>query len=135
MDRGAWWAAVYGITQSLTRLKQLSSSSSSSKIRVPLVQHALSGPHSVMVHPGTPLVNLGNHGVQTTGESQQHEYQRACGTHLVPQVQNVQKAHLSWVQKCPLAGSHHLSLTLDRAEYQGLSTLQISQQQRHLRSA
>ena len=27
-DRGAWWAAVYGITQSQTRQKQLSSSSS-----------------------------------------------------------------------------------------------------------
>ena len=27
-DRGAWWAAVYGVTQSRTRLKQLSSSSS-----------------------------------------------------------------------------------------------------------
>jgi len=26
-DGGAWWAAVYGVTQSLTRLKQLSSSS------------------------------------------------------------------------------------------------------------
>ena len=26
-DSGAWWAAVYGITQSWTRLKQLSSSS------------------------------------------------------------------------------------------------------------
>ena len=31
MDRGAWWAAVYGVTQSRTRLKRLSSSSSSSK--------------------------------------------------------------------------------------------------------
>ena len=30
MDRGAWWAAVYGVTQSQTRLKRLSSSSSSS---------------------------------------------------------------------------------------------------------
>ena len=29
MDGGAWWAAVYGVTQSQTRLKQLSSSSSS----------------------------------------------------------------------------------------------------------
>ena len=29
-DRGAWWAAVYGVTQSRTQLKQLSSSSSSS---------------------------------------------------------------------------------------------------------
>ena len=28
-DRGAWWAAVYGVTQSRTRLKWLSSSSSS----------------------------------------------------------------------------------------------------------
>ena len=28
-DRGAWWAAVYGVAQSLTRLKWLSSSSSS----------------------------------------------------------------------------------------------------------
>ena len=26
-DRGAWWAAVYGVTQSQTRLKRLSSSS------------------------------------------------------------------------------------------------------------
>ena len=28
-DRGAWWAAVYGVTQSRTRLKRLSNSSSS----------------------------------------------------------------------------------------------------------
>ena len=28
-DRGAWWAAVYGVIQSWTRLKRLSSSSSS----------------------------------------------------------------------------------------------------------
>ena len=28
MDRGAWWAAVYGIAQRRTRLKRLSSSSS-----------------------------------------------------------------------------------------------------------
>ena len=31
MDRGAWWAAVYGVAQCWTRLKQLSSSSSSNK--------------------------------------------------------------------------------------------------------
>ena len=29
-DRGAWWPAVYGVAQSRTRLKQLSSSSGSS---------------------------------------------------------------------------------------------------------
>ena len=28
MDREAWWAAVHGVTQSWTRLKRLSSSSS-----------------------------------------------------------------------------------------------------------
>ena len=31
-DGGAWWAAVYGVTQSRTRLKRLSSSSSSSMV-------------------------------------------------------------------------------------------------------
>jgi len=31
-DGGAWWAAVCGVTQSRTRLKQLSSSSSSSSV-------------------------------------------------------------------------------------------------------
>ena len=30
-DGGAWWTAVYGVTQSRTRLKRLSSSSSSSR--------------------------------------------------------------------------------------------------------
>ena len=30
MDRGAWWAAVYGVAESQTRLKRLSSSSSMS---------------------------------------------------------------------------------------------------------
>ena len=30
-DRGAWWAAVYGVAQSRTRLTRLSSSSSSSR--------------------------------------------------------------------------------------------------------
>jgi len=29
MDGGAWWAAVYGVAQSWTQLKRLSSSSSS----------------------------------------------------------------------------------------------------------
>ena len=30
-DGGTWWAAVYGVAQSWTRLKRLSSSSSSSR--------------------------------------------------------------------------------------------------------
>ena len=31
-DGGAWWAAVYGVAQSWTRLKRLSSSSSSALV-------------------------------------------------------------------------------------------------------
>ena len=34
MDGGAWWATVHGVAQSRTRLKQLSSSSSSSGIKI-----------------------------------------------------------------------------------------------------
>ena len=37
-DRGAWWAAVYGVAQSRTRLKRLSSSSSS-WLHFPLALH------------------------------------------------------------------------------------------------
>ena len=33
MDRGVWWAAVYGVAQSQKRLKRLSSSSSSSRTK------------------------------------------------------------------------------------------------------
>ena len=32
MNRGAWWAAVHGVTRSGTRLKRLSISSSSSEV-------------------------------------------------------------------------------------------------------
>ena len=38
MDRGAWWAAVYGVAQSRTRLKRLSSSSSSVYMLIPIPQ-------------------------------------------------------------------------------------------------
>ena len=33
-DGGAWWAAIYGVAQSWTRLKRLNSSSSSSSSRI-----------------------------------------------------------------------------------------------------
>ena len=36
-DRGAWWAAIYEVTQSRTRLKLLSSSSSSSSSRYRMI--------------------------------------------------------------------------------------------------
>ena len=40
-DGGAWWAAIYGVTQSRTRLKWLNSNSSSSSMDYHLVQHHL----------------------------------------------------------------------------------------------
>ena len=56
-DGRAWWAAVYGVAQSRTRLKRLSSSSSRDKLRVrsqitvrdpkvPSLQHLHLSPHS-----------------------------------------------------------------------------------------
>ena len=38
-DGGAWWAAVYGVAQSRTRLKRLSSSSSSKMREISLIIH------------------------------------------------------------------------------------------------
>ena len=51
-DGGAWWAAIYGVTQSQTRLQRLSSSSSSIKIdtqinRIKLTSQKLT--HAYMV--------------------------------------------------------------------------------------
>ena len=40
-DGGAWWAAVYGVAQSQTRLKRLSSSSSSGLLHVEMWQAIL----------------------------------------------------------------------------------------------
>ena len=48
-DGGAWWAAVYGVAQSRTRLKRLSSSSSSSMLFLGLPSW-LSGKESACQH-------------------------------------------------------------------------------------
>ena len=48
-DGGAWWAAVYGVAQSRTRLKRLISSSSSKQIRITLVQ-PLNFPKSLILN-------------------------------------------------------------------------------------
>ena len=69
-DRGAWWAAIYGVTQSRTRLKWLSSSSSSNPLWVNLQHEAprfpwdISGEPSAFWHrqpecfPADPLSTL-----------------------------------------------------------------------------
>ena len=57
-DGGAWWAAVYGVAQSWTRLKRLSSSSSSSRLVItflPRSKHLsiswLQSPSAVILEP------------------------------------------------------------------------------------
>ena len=39
-DKGAWWAAIYGVIQSRTRLKRLSSSSSSGFLEKAMASHS-----------------------------------------------------------------------------------------------
>ena len=48
-DRGAWWAAVYGVSQSQTRLQRLSSSSSSSSGITSLLSNHLAKLSSIPV--------------------------------------------------------------------------------------
>ena len=70
-DRGAWWAAVYGVAQSWTRLKRLSNSSSSNHLQrlsthhlgllVPMSPHFSSAPDPTLAshlpcHPSDPVI-------------------------------------------------------------------------------
>ena len=56
-DRGAWWAAVYGVAQSRTRLKQLSSSSSNQlSINIIIISFdALNSKHNPEESTGTEI--------------------------------------------------------------------------------
>ena len=64
MDRGAWWAAVYGVAQSRTRLTRLSSSSSSSKSFNQRYAQDWAGLEEVAragyLHPNISLVAIGD---------------------------------------------------------------------------
>ena len=55
---GAWWAAIYGVAQSRTRLKRLSSSSSSSSI-FKLHIDQCEGPDGFSVLDAQGLVGMG----------------------------------------------------------------------------
>ena len=52
-DGGAWWAAVYGVTQSQTRLKRLSNSSMELTLQVPM-QYCSSQHQTLSLSPVTP---------------------------------------------------------------------------------
>ena len=47
-DGGAWWAAVYGVTQSRTRLKQLSSSPNQVLIKLPALRFPYAHPPTLV---------------------------------------------------------------------------------------
>ena len=55
-DRGAWWAAVYGVAQSQTGLKQLSSSSSSSGLSCPVACGILAPQLEIPIKPILPAM-------------------------------------------------------------------------------
>ena len=56
-DRGAWWASVYGVAQSRTQLKRLSSSSSHEiKRHLLLGRKAMTNLHSTLKSKDTTLV-------------------------------------------------------------------------------
>ena len=63
-DGGAWWAAVYGVTQSWTRLKRLSSSSSPDALEKEMATHSsvLAWRIPGMAEPGG-LLSMGSHRV------------------------------------------------------------------------
>ena len=58
-DRGACWAAVYGVAQSLTRLKRLSSSSSSLAFWVSSGGSAVKNLHAMQEPQETQVLSLG----------------------------------------------------------------------------
>ena len=91
-DGRAWWAAVYGVAQSRTRLKRLSSSSSRTSLNLYILYNALAqslsgvqhfcdpmdcGPPGSSVHrisqasglPFPPLGNLPNPGIEPTSSA------------------------------------------------------------------
>ena len=66
-DGGAWWAAIYGVTQSRTRLKRLSSSSSSSGVpwrfqAAPVVRNPLASTGDMNSIPRSGRSPGGGHG-------------------------------------------------------------------------
>ena len=92
MDRGAWWAAVSGVAQSRTRLKQLSSSSSIMKTGIVKVRVLSStvGCNTVYLRmcPVLPVSGLSmSLGGRALLEWREHLLQtRQCGGSVRPEV-------------------------------------------------
>ena len=57
-DGGAWWAAVYGVAQSRTRLRRLSSSSSSNESRLHMSENHYRYPSLRVLHFSADPMNV-----------------------------------------------------------------------------
>ena len=66
-DGGAWWAAIYGVAQSRTRLKRLSSSSSSNSIKVNTQSNGIKSPE---INPCAYDYMLSDKDAKTMGKGQ-----------------------------------------------------------------
>ena len=87
-DGGAWWAAVYGVAQSRTRLKRLSSSSSSSRA---YVWHAVSVQFSSAAQSCPTLRNPMN--CSTPGLPVHHHLPEFTQTHVHQVRDAIQSSH------------------------------------------
>ena len=72
-DKGAWWAAVYGIAQSQTRLKGLSNSSSSSRMRKQDQICNVLLPNAILIKKRHSLDSNEEHGLAGRQTCKQHK--------------------------------------------------------------
>ena len=79
-DRGAWWGAVYGVTQSRTRLKRLSSSSSMHSPRILILSSFPS--HCSFLLPKGLCFNLNSQCLMSESSSFHHTSINLWNTHL-----------------------------------------------------
>ena len=118
-DRGAWWAAVYGVAQSWTRLKQLSSSSSRLVITfLPrskrLLISWLQSPSAVILEPK----KIKSDTVSTVSPSISHEVMGPDA--MILQVTEAQRALGRGGALCSIMGSDRPAGAQDRASHRTL---------------
>ena len=107
-DGKAWWAAVYGVTQSWTRLKRLSSSNSRSLIRSVGSNHKIRLYICYMAFPGgsegkESACNAGDLGLipgsgRSPGEKVGYPLQYSWASLVAQLVKNLPAMQETWVQ-------------------------------------
>ena len=111
-DGGAWWAAVYGVAQSRTRLKRLrSSSSSSSSMGLP---QWLSGKESTCNAGDTGLISASR---RSFGEGKSSPLQYSCLGNLMDKGAGRLQSAFATPWTVTVAHQAPLSVGLPRQEY------------------